>query len=186
MVAALSLGACASQAPSFGLADMAAQIRSALGVDSARCAGSPRCSEANAAVMQPNPYLQRAKTHPEQRVASTHPAGPEALEPAFPPRPSRAQEIAAERVPTLDTEASCRADEHLAIDQNAGRCLSVEGRAHDQLAQTWTEFPGTDRSRCTRYTTAGGGGTYTDLLTCLEMELYVRNLHVKERSAAKQ
>jgi hypothetical protein len=186
MVAALSLGACAAQPPSFGLADMAAQIRDALEVGTGSCAGRAKCSNANSAAMQPNPSVQTARAHPDQRIASIHPVGFKVLEPASPPGQDRAQEIVAERVPSLNSKASCRADEHLAIDQNEGRCLSTEGSAHDQLAQKWTEFPSADRSRCARYTTAGGGGTYTDLLTCLEMELYVRNLHVKNRAAANQ
>jgi hypothetical protein len=53
------------------------------------------------------------------------------------------------------------------------RRLLVEGRARDQLARKWTEFPSSDVRM--RYSGVGGGA-YTDLLTCLVMELNVGNL----------
>jgi hypothetical protein len=101
------------------------------------------------------------------------------------PRPNRDgahQTIIAAGVPTLNSEASC----HNPFDKNVDRCLAEESSARDQLAHKWTEFPTADRLHCMRYSSAGGGGTYTDLLTCLELELDVRNLHEKNRSVANQ
>jgi hypothetical protein len=89
-------------------------------------------------------------------------------------------------VPRLNVEASCRYSGDIAADTNVSRCLLDESGARDQLAQKWSGFPAADRSRCTRYSTRSAGGTYTDLLTCLEMSLYANELHAKNRALARQ
>jgi hypothetical protein len=48
-------------------------------------------------------------------------------------------------------------------------CHSSERNARDALARQWGSFPTADRSGCYRLTTTGTPGTYTELLTCLEM-----------------
>jgi hypothetical protein len=78
--------------------------------------------------------------------------------------------------PRLDAEASCRRAEALGVGQTTDDCLLSENDARAQLISRWTEFPGADRSLCTRSSTAGGGGTYTELLTCLEMEMLAKTL----------
>jgi hypothetical protein len=195
MVAALSLGACAAQPPT--LADMAAQIRSDFGAGKQSCAGrsptSPeqnhlaqaKCFTANP-LAQSKPIAQTAETHTKQRIVNVHPPVFNTLGRAPPPKLDDAHETVAEGVPTLNSEASCHLADNLAVDQNVNRCLLLETSARDQLAHKWTEFPSADRSHCMRYTSAGGGGTYTDLLTCLEMELHVRDLHIKSTSVANQ
>jgi hypothetical protein len=75
---------------------------------------------------------------------------------------------------------------NFAVTEHANHCLLVENGARDELTHRWIEFSGADRTHWMRYTTAGGGGTYTGLLTCLEMELHVRNLPAKNRSVANQ
>jgi hypothetical protein len=64
---------------------------------------------------------------------------------------------------------SCRADDNLATAQAVNRCLLDESNAHDELVRRWTEFSAHDRAHCARYSSRSGGGTYTDLFTCLEM-----------------
>jgi hypothetical protein len=88
-------------------------------------------------------------------------------------------------VPILDAEASCRVGETLGVGQTTGSCLSLENSARDQLVRKWAQFPNADRSHCLRVSTASGGGTYTDLLTCLEMETTLKNLHSKPNSLAQ-
>ena len=47
-------------------------------------------------------------------------------------------------------------------------------RPHVQLARDWSRFPPADRANCLRST--GSSGTYTDLLTCLEIKRDARQL----------
>jgi hypothetical protein len=98
------------------------------------------------------------------------------------PIPGTAYDAApvANDIPAMNIEASCHAAENLAVGESADLCRGTENKAHDLLAQRWTEFPSTDRSHCVQYSSSGGGGTYTDLLTCLEMELHAR--HIKQRA----
>jgi hypothetical protein len=156
MVAALSLGACAAQPSPF--ADMAAQIRGDSGADA------------------------------NQGIVYDHPPRFNTPGPAAPPKLASVHETiaVAAGVPTLNFEASCHLAANLAFDQNVNRCLADESKARDQLAHKWAEFPSADRLHCVRYSSAGGAGTYTDLLTCLELELNVRSLHEKNRSVANQ
>jgi hypothetical protein len=84
-------------------------------------------------------------------------------------------------VPTLDVEASCHYAADVAIDRNVNRCLLDEGRAREELAHKWSEFPAAYRSQCSRYASRSGGGTYTDLLTCLEMDLHAGEVNRRDR-----
>jgi hypothetical protein len=132
--------------------------------------------------------VQTVETRATQRIVNVRPPAFHTFGRASAPELASVHETvaAAAGVPILNSEASCHLEDHLAVDQSVSLCLSAEGRARDQLAHKWTEFPSADRSHCMRYSGAGGGGTYTDLLTCLEMELYVRNLHMKNRAIANQ
>jgi hypothetical protein len=89
-------------------------------------------------------------------------------------------------VPRLNVEESCRYSGEIAADTNVNRCLLDERSAHDQLVQAWRGFPAAERSQCGRYSTRSGGGTYTDLLTCLEMSVRSDELHAKNRAVARQ
>jgi hypothetical protein len=194
LVAALSLGACAARPPTH--ADLAAQIRSDFGAGKQSCADrSPTGPAQNPAhtkcvtgnpVVESKPSVQTAETRTKHRIVIDHPAGFNTLGPAPQPKLASANETVVEAVPTLNSEANCHLPDNIAVPENANRCLLVENSARDELTHRWIEFPGADRSHCTRYTTAGGGGTYTGLLTCLEMERHVRNLPVKNRSVANQ
>jgi hypothetical protein len=199
MVAALSLGACAAQPEGLAQADMAAHIRGEFGAGRQSCAdrfptgseqdrvGRAKCFDAKS-VAQSKPSVHTAKTHTTQRIVTVHRFDYDTFAGAPPPKPDGAHETAAVAagVPAFNSEASCHLTDSLAVDQNVDICLAAESSARDQLAHKWTEFPSGDRSHCIRYSSTGGGGTYTDLLTCLEMELYVRNLHAKNRSVANQ
>jgi hypothetical protein len=189
MFAALSLGACAARPAT--LTDIVAQIHSDFSVGRQVCAGrvstdknqtpQANCVHQNP-VAQSIPSVPTAETHPKLRVVNVHPPAFNSLGQAPPPKLAGTDKTVAEGVPTLNSEPSCHLKE-LAVDQNVNRCLALESGARDQLARRWTEFPGADRSHCIRYSNAG---TYTDLLTCLEMEVYARNLHAKDKSVANQ
>jgi hypothetical protein len=138
----------------------------------------PRCFNPNQAA-QSNLSVQAVERHSKQRrtvnVARASPPNPELDYDTVP---------VANRVPIINVEVSCHAADKLPVDQNIDRCLLTEGSARDELDHKWTEFPMADRSHCVRYSSTDGG--YTDLLTCLEMKLYVRNLQNKNRSVARQ
>jgi hypothetical protein len=81
--------------------------------------------------------------------------------------------LVANEVPRLDITPSCRAsaDGILGVKQDIDSCLQSESAAHDQLTKEWNTYPPGDRASCTKLTTLGGtGGTYTELITCLEMK----------------
>jgi hypothetical protein len=87
--------------------------------------------------------------------------------------------LVADTVPTLNVTPSCRAsaDGILGVKEDIETCMRSENEARDQAAKQWNQFPPGDRTSCTTLTTLGGtGGTYTELLTCLEMKRDVRKL----------
>ena len=87
--------------------------------------------------------------------------------------------LVTDNVPTLDVMPSCRAsaDGILGVKQDIDSCVKSENDARDQAAKQWSEFPAADRASCTSLTKMGGtGGTYTELLTCLEMKRDARKL----------
>jgi hypothetical protein len=84
---------------------------------------------------------------------------------------------AAELVPSLNFDPSCRA----AAKGNVGAqpvdsCRQSELSARDTLAKLWKSVRAADRDSCYRLTTTGTPGTYTELLTCLEMRRDARAL----------
>jgi hypothetical protein len=79
-------------------------------------------------------------------------------------------------VPTINVAPSCRGGAAVGFDQSVDACLAQEMSARDQLANEWERFSSADRSICTRVATMGGGGSYTALLSCLEMKRDARNL----------
>ena len=75
------------------------------------------------------------------------------------------------RVPFINFEMSCRAavKASAGIAQSIDACRRSEEEARETLRKQWTSFAGPDRQSCYRLTTTGTSGTYTELLTCLEM-----------------
>jgi hypothetical protein len=86
-------------------------------------------------------------------------------------------------VPAINVVPSCRAGAAVGIDQSIDVCLGQEMRARDQLAREWDQVPPTDRSSCVRVATIGGGGSYTAVLSCIEMKRDARNLSKENTSA---
>ena len=85
---------------------------------------------------------------------------------------------AAQSVPTIDTVPSCRsaAKGSTGMQQDYESCMKSEQAARDVLVQQWSTFLAADRGSCHRLTTTGTPGTYTELLTCLEMKRDARKL----------
>jgi hypothetical protein len=84
----------------------------------------------------------------------------------------------AQGVPTIDIAPSCRAAAKgsAGMQQDYDSCRKSEEAARDLLAQQWASFLAADRGSCYRLTTTGTPGTYTELLTCLEMKRDARKL----------
>src|SRR5262245_57906684 len=81
--------------------------------------------------------------------------------------------LVADAVPKLDFTPSCRAsaDGILGVKQDIDSCVQSENAAGDGVAQPWNPFAAGDPASRPRLTTMGGrGGTYTELITCLEMK----------------
>lgn len=84
---------------------------------------------------------------------------------------------AAEGVPNLNVEPSCRAAaDSAAMGTIAGgnvrdlaSCMRDENEAREQLAKEWSQFLPGERERCTSETKTGGSPSYVELLVCLEM-----------------
>ncbi|HZO44334.1 MAG TPA: hypothetical protein VFB68_00485 [Xanthobacteraceae bacterium] len=84
----------------------------------------------------------------------------------------------AQGVPTINIDPTCRAAAKgsAGMQQDYDSCRKSEEGARDVLAQQWTSFLAADRGSCYRLTTTGTPGTYTELLTCLEMKRDARKL----------
>jgi len=84
----------------------------------------------------------------------------------------------ADQVPQLDVGPSCRsaANGDIGIKQDMQVCLDDENSARDQVVKEWSQFSPADRSSCLRLTTTGGNPTYTEYLTCLEMDRDAKKL----------
>jgi hypothetical protein len=84
---------------------------------------------------------------------------------------------AAQGVPKIDIGPSCRAAAAGSkTAQDVDSCRRSELAARESLVNQWNSFPATDRNGCYRLTTTGTPGTYSELLTCLEMRRDARNL----------
>jgi hypothetical protein len=85
---------------------------------------------------------------------------------------------AAQGVPTIDITPSCKAAAKgsAGLQQDYESCRNSEQAAREALVKQWSSFLAADRGSCYRLTTTGTPGTYTELLTCLEMKRDARKL----------
>ena len=74
-------------------------------------------------------------------------------------------------VPTLKVEPSCKAAgaAGLMLGRTAESCMNDEKTAREDLVKTWSSFSGDDRNHCLSMVSTGGGPSYVELLSCLEM-----------------
>lgn len=84
-------------------------------------------------------------------------------------------------VPNINPEPSCRsAAARVAPIADLEVCMRKERAARDRLVRFWGEFSAGDKATCIPLATAGGNPTYTELLTCLEVERDARRLRESE------
>jgi hypothetical protein len=79
--------------------------------------------------------------------------------------------VAADTVPTLKVEPSCKAAgvEGVITGRTADSCLNDEKAAREELVKNWSSFSGDDKSHCLSMVSTGGAPSYVELLSCLEM-----------------
>jgi len=87
-------------------------------------------------------------------------------------------------VPTADIATTCRTSEKALIaifgaetQQNFESCMNSEKEAREQIVKNWQNFSAGARQRCVN--TTGYMPSYTEWLTCLEMEQQVNETRKK-------
>jgi hypothetical protein len=87
-------------------------------------------------------------------------------------------------LPSIDVQKMCRASEAVSFADNTQTfdvCMSDEQAAHERLVQDWANIPARDKARCvlpSEYLPS-----YTEWLTCLEMERELRKIRRTEPDA---
>jgi hypothetical protein len=86
--------------------------------------------------------------------------------------------LAADPVPKFDTGPICRSAGAAAVmgTRDTAACERDEINARTTLEKEWSQFTPSDKARCGRLMTSGGGPSYVDLLTCLELAKQVKEL----------
>lgn len=86
--------------------------------------------------------------------------------------------LAANRVPELNIEPSCRAAAEAAVAPNreADVCKRNELTARGKLNDEWGQFTPVQKTHCVSLTGLGGSPSYVELLTCLEMAKAAKEL----------
>jgi hypothetical protein len=78
-----------------------------------------------------------------------------------------------DHVPVIDVQALCSDvsadDKASGLARDASACVSDEKAAQQQLESIWLTVPAGPRDTCESLAMAGGGQSYVDLLTCLQM-----------------
>jgi hypothetical protein len=74
-------------------------------------------------------------------------------------------------VPTLKVEPSCNAAgaAGLMMGRTTESCLNDEKSAREDLVKNWSSFSADDKTHCLSMVSTGGGPSYVELLSCLEM-----------------
>jgi hypothetical protein len=93
--------------------------------------------------------------------------------------------VAGDRVPAFDMGPTCKSTARTELGGKADvdTCLSSENGARDELAKRWSQFPASDRARCSTLVHTGGPPSYIELLTCLEMSADVQRLRRDQTKA---
>jgi hypothetical protein len=79
--------------------------------------------------------------------------------------------LAADPVPKIDIGRSCQSAGATAgaATRDKPACEQSENNARATLEKEWSQFTPSDQTNCARLVTLGGGPSYVELLTCLEM-----------------
>ncbi|MDH2342906.1 hypothetical protein [Bradyrhizobium sp. SSUT77] len=84
----------------------------------------------------------------------------------------------ADNVPKFDVSRSCKLDlaatAGLTVDQSLKSCINDEQKARRQLGALWSKMSAAQKESCTAQEAVGGTPSYVSLLTCLQMDQWVR------------
>ena len=77
----------------------------------------------------------------------------------------------ADSVPVFDVTKICRgpAIEAAFAGRDSKSCIESEEATREQLKKSWGEFPAKDKVGCVATAKIGGLPSYTELITCLEI-----------------
>jgi len=76
----------------------------------------------------------------------------------------------ADQVPQFNVEPGCRAAAVYGTTPDyAAVCVRKEQETRRKLVESWSQFKPAQRAQCVQLTRLGVTGTYTELMTCLEM-----------------
>jgi hypothetical protein len=79
------------------------------------------------------------------------------------------QARAADRIPAFDIARNCN-EEVAGAGTKVASCTKDETDAKNELAQRWSQFgAASEKKACIGESSVGGGQSYVELLTCLEM-----------------
>lgn len=78
------------------------------------------------------------------------------------------QARADDRVPAFDIVRNCSV-EVASVGTEIANCTKDETDAKNELAKRWPQFGASDKQACVGESSVGGGQSYVELLTCLEM-----------------
>jgi hypothetical protein len=78
------------------------------------------------------------------------------------------QAWAADQIPAFDISRNCSA-EVASVGTEIANCAKDETDAKNELATRWRQFGASDKRACVEESSIGGGQSYVELLTCLEM-----------------
>src|SRR5262249_4540158 len=94
-----------------------------------------------------------------------------------------------DRVPIIDFEALCSDvsanDKASGLAADASSCVGDERAAQQQLESIWPTVPSGPRETCESLALSGGGQSYVDLLTCLQMAGWAAPAATPLRGASK-
>jgi hypothetical protein len=91
--------------------------------------------------------------------------------------------LAAEQIPKLDTDGSCRAAVAAAtvVNRSEDICKKDERDARARLEQQWAQFTPAEQAHCISLSKLGGFPSYVEMLTCLEMAAEAKKLPAADR-----
>ena len=78
------------------------------------------------------------------------------------------QARAADQLPVFDIVRNCNA-EVASIGTEVASCTKDEKDAENEPAKGWSQFGASEKKACVAESSNGGGQSYVELLTCLEM-----------------
>ncbi len=92
--------------------------------------------------------------------------------------------LAADRVPTFNTEPSCRSAAAASVmtGRTTDNCVNDEKNAHELLKESWAKYSAADKAHCDSLERTGGPPSYVELLSCLEMSRDARTMAKEEQT----